>query len=449
VGAASVLALVLLEAGRHREPRSRFVAAALAVAGSVGLAFAAAHLAVLGRTAGSLDAHELGKALRGVFAGYALALLALLALLGASLARRAPAAPRRAALRAALRASAVLGLAVALGVPPALSSVGADVMLTFAGALQARGATGDSLALFDRAVETAPWEPVNLRSQGEAYLRASRRTSSPVRRPEYLLRAEYALARARDLDPLSPDNHANLARLARWRSEIAGASATARRDEDQAARDYAAAMRLMPGNALLLDEWAELDFTRRGDFASAEEKLRRSLSLDPTFDYTYAALGDLYLAQARKAPGDPSAFYRRALDAYGKAWDLRESLKAIVNRAVAHEGLGQAQEAIDAYEGALAMSPPLGTSWAYRERLAILYLRLGNRPDAECQAVEALESVPRAERPALAERLRSAGLVAEESESGTGTEDRRTTRRGTGGQRNARPADNARQDTLN
>ena len=43
-------------------------------------------------------------------------------------------------------------------------------------------------------------------------------------------------------------------------------------------------------------------------------------------DYTYAALGDLYLTLAREAPGDPAVHYRRAVDAYARAWKLRRSL---------------------------------------------------------------------------------------------------------------------------
>jgi predicted Zn-dependent protease len=71
--------------------------------------------------------------------------------------------------------------------------------------------------------------------------------------------------------------------------------------DDEAVRHYTAAARLIPANTLLLNEWAELDFTRRRDFAAAEEKLQRSLRLDPSFDYTHAALGDMYMARAKAA----------------------------------------------------------------------------------------------------------------------------------------------------
>ena len=413
LGMASVLALVLLEASRRHGRRAPFVAAALTVAGALSLVFAATHVAALMRIGESRSVDDLAWTLGGLFARYALLVLALLALLAASLARRAAPAPQRAALRAALRASAVMGLAVAIGVPAVLASVGAGIMITFAGRLQAKEMTADALALFDRAARTAPWDPGTLRAVGEAYLEASRRTGSPVRRPEYLRRAGTALTRARDLEPLAPDNHANLARLAKWRADLSATPQAARGEADEAARNYAAAMRLMPVNTLLLDEWAELDYSRRRDFTSAEKKLRRSLRIDPTFDYTHAALGDMYVAMAAELPDDAADLYRFAAAAYEDAYCNRPSLKAIVNLAIVHERLGETQPAIDAYEQALAMKPPQGTRWVYRERLAMLYQTLGNRREALLQARYALDEPSGNEVYALRARLVSAGLAKE------------------------------------
>jgi tetratricopeptide (TPR) repeat protein len=427
LGVASVLSLVLLEASRRRGPRASFVAAALAVAGVVSLAFAVLHVATLARAGESGSVDDLAPALGGIFPRFALSLLALLALLGASLARRASPVPRGAELRAAWRAAAVMALAIAIAVPPALASVGAAIMLTFAGELQATGRSADGLQLLDRAAETAPWDPANARAQGEAYLVASRRTGSPVRRPDYLRRADAALVRARALEPLAADNHVNLARLATWRSDLGGDPAEVRRETTEAARHYATALRLMPGNTLLLDEWAELDFRHRGDYTSAEKKLQRSLRLDPTFDYTHAALGDLYMARAREAEGAPE-FYRRAAAAYEEAYCRRPSLKAIVNLAVAQEGMGETREAIDTYIHALNMKPPRFTSWAYRERLAMLYLELGNRPQAGRQARWALLDVAGTEAPLLRARLKEAGLLSKEGDEEDGPVDNARTR---------------------
>jgi tetratricopeptide (TPR) repeat protein len=410
-GAAGVLVLVLLEAGRRSGRRGPFVVAALAVAAALALVFDGLHFAALTPAEESRKVADLAWDLGGVFRRYALWLLALAALLGAALARPGAPVARNVALRSALRTAAVLALAIAVAVPPALASVGADIIVNFAGTLQGKGLLVDSLGLFDRAAEMAPWEAANFRAQGEAYLTTSRRTGSPLRRQEYLGRAQTALTRAEQLDPLLPDNHANLARLAKWRADLSSRTPdVARREMEEAVRHFAAAARLVPANTLLLNEWAELDFSRRRDFAAAEEKLQRSLRMDPGFDYTYAALGDMHMARAKAGVGDPSEDYRQAAAAYGRAWVLRKSLKAAVNKAVAHERLGETEAAIEAYNNALEMHPPMNTSWAYHERLAALHLGLGQRPAAERQARLALSDVPAIEKPKLLERLSAAGL---------------------------------------
>lgn len=411
-GMASAVGLVLLEAGRRPGRRLPRVLAALAVALGLALAYAALHVDGVQGTAEARTVVDLGGALAGVFARYVLAVLTVTALLGWALARPGAPAARGAAVRRALPLAAAMAMALGLGVPAAVASVGADIMLRYAGAMQEKGFVADGLALFDRAAATAPWRAASFRAQGEAYFSAVRRTGSPVRRQEYLRRAETAFARARAIDPLAPDNHANLARLARWRAEMVGAPEAARREAEQANGHYAAAARLVPANTLLLNEWAELDFVRRQDFAAAEEKLQRSLRLDPTFDYTYAALGDLYMARAKAGVGDPAGDYRRAAAAYTRAAERRLSLKAVLGVGMALERLGEKERAVDAYNRALAMNPPYSTAWAVHEQLGGLYLALGNRPEAERHAQQAVWQSPEKERQTLVERLRSAGLIA-------------------------------------
>ena len=409
-GVAAVLALLVLEASRDEAPRWRVLLGGLAIAIAITVGFAVVHVGALRRTAAARNVADLAWSLGGVFARYAISLLALVLLLGAALARPGPRSSRAATILGGLRAAAVLAVALALGARPALATVAARVMQRFAVALQAQNFVADGLVLFDRAAETAPWEAPVFRGQGEAYLTASRRTGSPLRRAEYLRRAETALSRARVLDPLTPDNHANLARLARWRADLSHVPAVARGETDEAARHYAAAARLVPANTLLLNEWAQLDVGRK-DFAAAEEKLQRSVRLDPTFDFTYAALGDLYMARAAAGAEDPAQDYRRAADAYAQAYGRRPSLKAILSLGLAYERLGEKQQAVDTYLRALAMLPPTTTSWAVHEQLAGLYLALGNRAEAERQAQQAWAEVPQRDRPGLGDRLRAAGLL--------------------------------------
>ena len=408
-GAVAVFVLLALEAGRARGPGLRVLLGALVVATVVTLGFAVVHVGALRETVEARKVADLAWSVGGVFARYALALLALALVLGAALARPGARTSRAATIRGALVAAAALALALGLGVRPALATVAARVMEHFAGFLQSQNFVADGLSLFDRAAETAPWEAPVLGSQGEAYLTASRRTGSPLRRQEYLRRAETALTRALTLDPTSPDIHANLARLARWRAELSRAE-VARGETDDAARHYAAAARLVPNNTLLLNEWAQMDIGRQ-DFAAAEEKLQRSLRIDPTFDFTHAVLGDLYMARAKSGAPDPVQDYRRAAEAYGQAYGLRPSLKAILSLGLAYERLDQKQQAVDIYLRALAMLPPYGTSWAVHEQLAGLYLALGNRAEAERQAQQAWFEVPDRDRPGLGERLRAARLL--------------------------------------
>jgi tetratricopeptide (TPR) repeat protein len=409
-GVVSLLVIVLLEAGRRGGRRAPAVASALVVAATLALGYAALHLAALQLTSEARKVADVAWSVGGVFTRYALFILGLAALLGGSLARRGPRAGRIREGVAWMRAAAVMAAALAVGVPPALASVGADIMARFAAGLQAKGFVGDALAVFDGAALRAPWDPATFRAQGDAYFTASRRTGSPLRRQEYLRRAETAFARARALEPLGPDNHANLARLARWRADVSGRDpATARREADEASRHFAAAARLVPANTLLLNEWAELDFTRRRDFAAAEEKLQRSLRLDPTFDYTYAALGDMYMARAKAAVGDPADDYRRAAAAYAGAWERRRSPKAIISLAFAYQGMGDKHQAVGAYNEALAQNPPASIAASIHEQLAALHLGLGDRAEAERQAQLALARSD--DRARLLERLRAAGLA--------------------------------------
>jgi tetratricopeptide (TPR) repeat protein len=117
------------------------------------------------------------------------------------------------------------------------------------------------------------------------------------------------------------------------------------------------------------------------------------------------------MARAAAGVGDPAADYRLAAAAYGEAYERRASLKALLSLALATEHLGDKQRALGLYLQALALRPPHSTAWAVRERLAGLYLALGDRAEAERQARQALGEVPERDRPGLVERLRGSGLV--------------------------------------
>jgi tetratricopeptide (TPR) repeat protein len=88
-----------------------------------------------------------------------------------------------------------------------------------------------------------------------------------------------------------------------------------------------------------------------GNRWKAAAQFRASTQLDPSYPEPYKALGDLFLAQPRR-------LFDQAIEAYGKAIDLRPFL------ADAHVGLGDAKAAkgdtdgaIVAYQKALGLNP--------------------------------------------------------------------------------------------
>ncbi|HET9316744.1 MAG TPA: hypothetical protein VFQ51_14205, partial [Vicinamibacteria bacterium] len=299
---------------------------------------------------------------------------------------------------------------LALVIPPTLASVNADVLRNFASAFVSQGRLREAALILEEAMRLAPGDAVHYQAYGEAMVAASRLREEQPRVADVLKRADDAFRRARELDPLGPDHTANLARVARRRSETAPDAASARQHAEEAARLYAEAVSLVPGNTLLLDETAEMDFHGLGDFESAERKLLRSRELDPTFDYTFAALGDLYMARAQ-ARGDKDD-YARAAAAFEEANARRRSLKALVGLAMARRAMGDSAAAIRVFEEALATPPPASVAWGLEEQLALLYAAQGDAGRARQHAQSALRNAPEKDKAPLQARLRAAALLA-------------------------------------
>jgi tetratricopeptide (TPR) repeat protein len=385
----------------------RYQSAALAagLAAAVTAAFALAHLNALAATSQVRTMAELFASLTGHFTRIALLVLAAAIALGVALGYSPRSRPGTAGT---LRLAAALAIALVLVVPPSLAGVNADVLRNFAATFKEQNRLTEAVGLYEEAIRLAPGEALHQQGLGEALL-AGTRTNPPARGPELLKRAEVAFRRARELDPLGPDHTANLARLARRRSELETDPAAARRHAEESARLYAEAAALVPGNTLLIDESAELEYQRLGDFASAEGKLRRSLELDPTFDYTHAALGDLYLARARVTGNRDD--YGLAASAFQQANAHRKSLKAQISLGIAYKEMGDSAAAIDAFEQALAAPPPPSTASALNEQLAGLYAAQGDADRAGRHATLAVAQASEKEKTALEARLRAAHLL--------------------------------------
>lgn len=116
-----------------------------------------------------------------------------------------------------------------------------------------------------------------------------------------------------------------------------------------------------------------------GDFASAEENLRRALSINPRFLAAYLELGSVLLDAGR--PGE-------ALEAFDQAIAIRErSGEAWVGRAASLLDLGRSEEAAAAAEEAIAHGNVEDSSYF----LALAFKESGDIP----RAIDLLEQVLR------------------------------------------------------
>lgn len=396
------LAAVALALPAVRRPR--VAATALALAGAVTAAFAAYHLSALRGAALVPSIDALRTALPGLFTGYVAAVVALVLAAGTALGWSQGARADGAGLA---RTAALAALALALALPPTLAGVNADVQRHFAATFQSQGRFVEAVRLFEAATRTGPWEARHFQGLGEALLAGASTPAAGGRPGDVLQRAETALTRARELDPLSLDHTANLARLARRRLELGVQPAGGRAEES--ARLYDEVLRLAPRNTLLLNEAAELRWQRLGDWAGAEAMLERSRALDPSFDYTYAALGDLSAARGRatKNPDD----LRKAIQWYREARARRPSLKSVISVGLVARELGDLPQATAAFHEALHQGAPFPTIAMLNEQLAALYVAQGDPARGAYHAGKALEAANEPDKPALRARLRAAGAL--------------------------------------
>ncbi|MBI2303354.1 MAG: O-antigen ligase family protein [Chloroflexi bacterium] len=218
-------------------------------------------------------------------------------------------------------------------------------------------------------------------------------------RDDLIQAALVAFVRARDLNPLNPDNTTNLGRLYTFWGQ--GTSDPEQRSQRfaEAHRYYDESVKLRPNAAHIYAEggWA---FFLDGKQKEAEDMLRRALTLDDRYEQTYAYLGELMRAQKRNEEAI-DIFVRggRAFTAVER-WNEAQSMfgSAIqldASRVEAYRGLAslfKAQkkwpEALEVGTRVVQLLPQDAT--AHRE-VAFFHQQLGHRNEAISEAEKALE----------------------------------------------------------
>lgn len=255
--------------------------------------------------------------------------------------------------------------------------------------------------------------------------------SSALSREDLLTAARIILAEARVINPLNTDHSANLARMWRQSGDIATDNDLRVERLDRSSQEYAIATTLSPNNAVLWNEWASLYLYSFADYATAQQKLDKSLALDQKFDQTYLLRGELHMQQAARIDQDrqaaeqvlaqvPITETQQVAEATQKRDELTLSFQSKLREARiefqrAVEVNPQASQAInvltyiDQQLGDLTSAISLTIAyieqnpqdWTGYKNLALLY-RDTNERDLARQAVEkAIQLAPQDQLPAL------------------------------------------------
>jgi tetratricopeptide (TPR) repeat protein len=249
-----------------------------------------------------------------------------------------------------------------------------------------QGQYDPAIILYRRALALQPKQDFYYLFLGKALLEKGQRVPSAQERAGLFQQAEWALGRARDLNPLHPDHTANLARLYRiWaRYPTTAAPRTARLQ--QALTWYARATTRSPNNVLLWNEKGQIH-ALMGDNTRARQAYQQALSLDATFGPTYLNLGDVY--RTRRQWHEAARAYEQAVACLPNSVQAHSSLGYVLAK------MGQLQDAVRANQRVLQLAPnDLGS----HRNLALLYRRMGQLQPALTHAQRALDLAPPAQR---------------------------------------------------
>jgi tetratricopeptide (TPR) repeat protein len=257
-----------------------------------------------------------------------------------------------------------------------------------------------AIAIYNRSLELAPREDYYYLFLGRAYLEQAKTLTDPTEQDKLITQAASDLKRAQSINPLNTDHTANLARLySLWASFSSDPSVKEQKAKISA--DYfAKAVNLSPNNARLWDEYALVYLNLLQQPDQAHQYLNRALSLDTTYDWTYALLAEYYL-KVSQTSSDPNA-KKQALDesasnyrlAYRYGPDRVTQANYMLALGQLYINSQQNKLAIDAIEEAIRMNPTSQDLWKYEQTIAQLYVQDGDKNNALVHANNALSTAP-------------------------------------------------------
>jgi tetratricopeptide (TPR) repeat protein len=283
-----------------------------------------------------------------------------------------------------------------------LQVIQADIAFKLADSFTQNGQWPVAIAIYDRANQLAPSEDYYYLFLGRAYLEEARTLSDTSQRDQLIQQAESDLKKAQSINPLNTDHTANLARLfSLWASLTS--DATLKQQRAQTSSEYfQKAVTLSPQNSRLWDEWALLYMNILNQPDQALQRLNHSLQVDPTYDWTYALLGDYYVQSLNQIsdPQQKQEILVKAADLYQKAIPLVKYYEAqnlysyYLSLGSVSAQLNRIDQAIDAYNKALPLLPQQTDRWRVEETIARLYMQKGDMANAMVHAQNAYNRAP-------------------------------------------------------
>ncbi len=257
-----------------------------------------------------------------------------------------------------------------------------------------------AIQIYDQANTLAPAEDYYYLFLGRAYLEYARTLSSATERDSLIAQAERDLRKALALNPLNTDHTANLARLYSLWSTYA-TDVNVRLQRAQTSSDlFAKAVKLSPNTVRLWTEWGLVTLNGLQQDDLAYQRLTHAMEVDPSFDWTYAVMGDYYSKLARQALDEAvkNQYYEKAAGYYqqalSKASTIQLKYSYWVGLANIQTQLGQMNQAMDSYQQALNLTPGGSDNWRLELTLASLYQQSGDLTNALLHARNALNSAP-------------------------------------------------------
>ncbi len=341
--------------------------------------------------------------LEGLLTQFYTFLLMCILLLGFYLPLNWPIGTRRESFWGPVFAIGGLILIIWMSITTNLRIIHADIAFKMAEPFSNSNQWAVANVLYRRAIEFSPDEDYYYLFLGRGSLEDAKTITDPTQQEQAFRTAEADLIQAQLINPLNPDHTANLARLYSWWA-LQAPDENARQERGMISdRYYSRVVVLSPNNARLWDEWAILQLNVLDDPDKAYQLLKKSLDIDPLYDWTHALTGDYFNRVGQRTENQDSRkdLLSQAIFHYQQAINNQpNNTNYYFALASTYQALNDIPGVIATLEDSLEVA---GSSdqWKIEDNLTHYYLQLNDIDNALLYAQRALANAPETEHERL------------------------------------------------